>query len=239
MSRVVRLQSVSEDLIRYLAVLENKNDANGRSVALFGFDLNAFGASVGLIVSVTSATKVKLDGDGGIRVETFSDIYFFKPVSIQAMWSVFQYLNKEISTLNTRNAISNYWSVNYKNMMTKDDVVRGLWHTSLFDDSMVGDIKAQARPELSTNTKKDEEAIIKRGLRQIMQSVDLDDVTSRDIREKLESSIGKSLLNYKTLIDQEMLVIMGQLDKPSKIFDYLYLGTEWNASNWEELKANK
>uniref|UniRef100_A0A183CSU4 DSPc domain-containing protein n=1 Tax=Globodera pallida TaxID=36090 RepID=A0A183CSU4_GLOPA len=24
----------------------------------------------------------------------------------------------------------------------------------------------------------------------------------------------------------------------SKIFEYLYLGTEWNASNWEELKEN-
>uniref|UniRef100_A0AC34RS70 Protein-serine/threonine phosphatase n=1 Tax=Panagrolaimus sp. JU765 TaxID=591449 RepID=A0AC34RS70_9BILA len=239
LSRVVRLQSVSENLIRYLAVLENKNDVTGRSVALFGFDLDATSASVGLIVSITSATKVKLDGDGGICVQTFSDIYFFKPVSIQAMWSVFQYLNKEISTLDARNAISNYWPNNYKNLMTKDDVVRGLWHTSLVDDSMVGDLKAQARPESMTNTGKDEEAVIKRGLRQIMQSVDLDDVTSKDIREKLETSLGKPLLDYKTLIDQEMLVIMGQLDKPSKIFDYLYLGTEWNASNWEELKANK
>ena len=36
-----------------------------------------------------------------------------------------------------------------------------------------------------------------------------------------------------------MLVILGQLDKPSRIFDYLYLGTEWNASNWEELRQNK
>jgi hypothetical protein len=36
-----------------------------------------------------------------------------------------------------------------------------------------------------------------------------------------------------------MIVIMGQMDAASKIFDYLYLGTEWNASNWEELAANK
>jgi len=28
------------------------------------------------------------------------------------------------------------------------------------------------------------------------------------------------------------------MEPPSKIFDYLYLGTEWNASNWEELQAN-
>jgi protein phosphatase slingshot len=36
-----------------------------------------------------------------------------------------------------------------------------------------------------------------------------------------------------------MIIIMGQMDAASKIFDYLYLGTEWNASNWEELEANK
>lgn len=32
---------------------------------------------------------------------------------------------------------------------------------------------------------------------------------------------------------------MGQMESASKIFDYLYLGTEWNASNEEELAANK
>ena len=32
---------------------------------------------------------------------------------------------------------------------------------------------------------------------------------------------------------------MGQMDPASKIFDHMYLGTEWNASNLEELEANK
>lgn len=48
----------------------------------------------------------------------------------------------------------------------------------------------------------------------------------------------KDLLDYKEFIEYEMLMILGQMDKPSKIFDYLYLGTEWNASNLEELTAN-
>lgn len=33
-------------------------------------------------------------------------------------------------------------------------------------------------------------------------------------------------------------VSLFQMEPSSKIFDYLYLGTEWNASNWEELEAN-
>ena len=44
------------------------------------------------------------------------------------------------------------------------------------------------------------------------------------------------LREYKEYIDTEMLVVLGQLDTPSKILDYLYLGSEMNASNFEELK---
>jgi len=72
-----------------------------------------------------------------------------------------------------------------------------------------------------------------------MQSVDLDEVTSKDIRSRLEEQMGRGLSAYKEFIDQEMLLILGRLDKPSQIFEYLYLGTEWNASNWDELRDNK
>lgn len=48
------------------------------------------------------------------------------------------------------------------------------------------------------------------------------------------------LLNeYKSFIDQEMLTILGQMDAPTKILDYLYLGSEWNASNLEELQSTR
>lgn len=59
------------------------------------------------------------------------------------------------------------------------------------------------------------------------------------IRQTLEERLNLNLNEFKEFIDQEMLVILGQMDKPSKIFDYLYLGTEWNASNWDELRQNK
>ncbi|KAG8591074.1 hypothetical protein GDO81_000001 [Engystomops pustulosus] len=36
-----------------------------------------------------------------------------------------------------------------------------------------------------------------------------------------------------------MIMILAQLDRPSEIFPYLYLGSEWNASNLEELQRNK
>ena len=43
----------------------------------------------------------------------------------------------------------------------------------------------------------------------------------------------------KEFIEIEMLVILGQMEKPSQIFDYLYLGNEWNASNYDELMSNE
>lgn len=45
-----------------------------------------------------------------------------------------------------------------------------------------------------------------------------------------------NLIEYKSYIDEEMLKILGQMDTATQIFDYLYLGSEWNASNLEELK---
>jgi protein phosphatase slingshot len=47
-----------------------------------------------------------------------------------------------------------------------------------------------------------------------------------------------SLSSYKQYIDDVMLHILAQMDKPTMILPYLYLGSEWNASNFEELKAN-
>lgn len=43
----------------------------------------------------------------------------------------------------------------------------------------------------------------------------------------LESRIGFDMRIYKEYIDNEILVTMAQMDKPSKIFDYLYLVSVW------------
>uniref|UniRef100_A0A914HFH5 protein-serine/threonine phosphatase n=1 Tax=Globodera rostochiensis TaxID=31243 RepID=A0A914HFH5_GLORO len=112
------------------------------------------------------------------------------------------------------------------------------------DDDELSDFELKARPvslvdTLNKSTEELEtEARIKAALKHIMQSVDLDEVTSQDIRRRLNEQIIVDLRRHKEFIDHQMLVILGQLDKPSKIFEYLYLGTEWNASNWEELKEN-
>lgn len=56
------------------------------------------------------------------------------------------------------------------------------------------------------------------------------------MRSRLEEELDMSLQEFKSFIDQEMLTILGQMDAATEILEYLYLGSEWNASNLEELK---
>merc|ERR1719158_1710105 len=80
--------------------------------------------------------------------------------------------------------------------------------------------------------------VMKSKIREIMKTVDLDDITSKSIRQSLEAEMKQNLKEFKPLIDEEILLVLGQMDPASKIFDFLYLGSEWNASNLEELTAN-
>lgn len=83
------------------------------------------------------------------------------------------------------------------------------------------------------------ERVIRSTLKEIMMSVDLDEVTSKYIRSRLEEQLDMDLREFKSFIDQEMLVILGQMDAATEIFPHVYLGSEWNASNLEELNKNQ
>lgn len=52
----------------------------------------------------------------------------------------------------------------------------------------------------------------------------------------MEKALGMNLDQYLNYFDEETLRILGQMDAPSQILDFLYLGSEWNASNLEELQ---
>jgi len=59
------------------------------------------------------------------------------------------------------------------------------------------------------------------------------------VRERLHESMNVDMRQYKALINEEMLIVMRQMDSASKILNYLYLGSEWNASNLDELQENR
>lgn len=47
-----------------------------------------FQTTIGLVLPIFASTKITLDGDGGICVESNCSQHSFKPVSVQAMWLV-------------------------------------------------------------------------------------------------------------------------------------------------------
>lgn len=48
------------------------------------------------------------------------------------------------------------------------------------------------------------------------------------IRNELEQHMSCNLKEYKEFIDNEMLLILGQMDKATLIFDHVYLVRIWN-----------
>ncbi|KAJ1359625.1 Protein phosphatase Slingshot 2 [Parelaphostrongylus tenuis] len=156
------------------------------------------------------------------------------------MWFVFQSLHKELdgTRRETRRLREPATTTEYyMDRISSPDFLCAQWQQSPLDVDFEDELKADAVRDYLSEGGKAKEALLRRELRQIMQSVDLDSVTSRDIRDTLAQRVG-CVDGHKDFIDREMLVILGQMDKPSRIFHYLLLGTEWNASNWEELNKN-
>jgi len=60
-------------------------------------------------------------------------------------------------------------------------------------------------------------------LREVMLQADLAEVTCKMLRLQLEKEMQMDLKEYREFLDQQMLRILGQMERPSQIFDYLYL----------------
>ncbi|XP_053691093.1 protein phosphatase Slingshot isoform X2 [Sabethes cyaneus] len=206
---------------------------------LLGIDCNEK-TTVGLVLRALADTAIRLDGDGGFSVSSCGQQHIFKPVSVQAMWSALQTLHKVSSKAREHNFFaggsSHEWVSYYESHIDSDRSCLNEWHAM---DSL--ESRRPPSPDSVRNkpTEREEtERVIRTALKEIMMSVDLDVVTSKFIRGRLEEHLDMDLNEYKSFIDEEMLVILGQMDAPTEIFDHVYLGSEWNASNLEELQRN-
>ncbi|XP_063704005.1 protein phosphatase Slingshot isoform X2 [Culicoides brevitarsis] len=206
---------------------------------LLGIDCNEV-TTVGLVLRVLADTTIRLDGDGGFSVSVCNRTHIFKPVSVQAMWSALQTLHKVSGKARTQNLFaggsSHQWAQYYEENIGSDRSCLNEWHTM---DSIESRRPASPDSIRSKPTEREEtKRIIRAQLKEIIMSVDLDEVTSKYIRSRLESQLNMDFSEYKSFIDEEMLVILGQMDAPTEIFDHVYLGSEWNASNLDELQKN-
>ncbi|XP_019872224.1 protein phosphatase Slingshot isoform X3 [Aethina tumida] len=234
----VKLESVHPSRTRYLVVV-SRSESRGEESCLLGIDCNEK-TTVGLVLRVLANTRITLDGDGGFSVTVGDRHHIFKPVSVQAMWSALQTLHKVSAKAREQNyfqgGMTHGWADYYERRIESDRSCLNEWHAM---DNL--ESKRPPSPD-SIRTKptarEETESYIRTTLKEIMMSVDLDEVTSKVIRTRLEEELDMDLGEYKSFIDQEMLVILGQMDAPTEIFDHVYLGSEWNASNYEELQKN-
>ncbi|XP_038618616.1 LOW QUALITY PROTEIN: protein phosphatase Slingshot homolog 1 [Tachyglossus aculeatus] len=239
----VRLESAWADRVRYMVVVYSSGRQDTEENVLLGVDFSSKeckSCTIGMVLRLWSDTKIHLDGDGGFSVSTAGRMHIFKPVSVQAMWSALQVLHKACEVARRHNyfpgGLALIWATYYESCVGSDQSCINEWNAMPDLESTRPDSPALFvdKPTEGERT----ERLIKAKLRSIMMSQDLENVTSKEIRNELEKQMNCNLKEFKEFIDNEMLLILGQMDKPSLIFDHLYLGSEWNASNLEELQGS-
>ncbi|XP_006640402.2 protein phosphatase Slingshot homolog 1 isoform X2 [Lepisosteus oculatus] len=237
----VRLESAWSDRVRYMVVVYTSGRQDTEENILLGMDFinkDSKSCSIGMVLPLWSDTKIHLDGDGGFSVNTAGRSHVFKPVSVQAMWSALQILHKACEVSRRYNyfpgGMALTWMGYYESCISSDQSSINEWNAMQDLETMRPDSPAMFvdKPTERERT----ECLIKAKLRSIMMFQDLENVTSKEIRNELEQHMNCNLKEYKEFIDNEMLLILGQMDKATLIFDHLYLGSEWNASNLEELQ---
>ncbi|KAM9118801.1 protein phosphatase Slingshot homolog 1 isoform 4-T4 [Pangshura tecta] len=239
----VRLESTWTDRVRYMVVVYSSGRQDTEENILLGVDFSSKeskSCTIGMVLRLWSDTKIHLDGDGGFSVSTAGKMHIFKPVSVQAMWSALQILHKACEVARRYNyfpgGMALVWATYYESCISSDQSCINEWNTMQDLESTRPDSPALFVDKPTEGEKT--ERFIKAKLRSIMMSKDLENVTSKEIRNELEKQMNCNLKEFKEFIDNEMLLILGQMDKPSLIFDHLYLGSEWNASNLEELQGS-
>ncbi|NWI67386.1 SSH1 phosphatase, partial [Todus mexicanus] len=230
----VRLESVWTDRVRYMVVVYSSGRQDTEENILLGVDFSSkerYQVLTGFLFPLSVS---------GFSVSTAGRMHIFKPVSVQAMWSALQILHKACEVARRYNyfpgGMALVWATYYESCISSDQSCINEWNAMQDLESTRPDSPALFvdKPTERERT----ERLIKAKLRSIMMSKDLENVTSKEIRNELEKHMNCNLKEFKEFIDNEMLLILGQMDKPSLIFDHLYLGSEWNASNLEELQGS-
>ncbi|XP_036070327.1 protein phosphatase Slingshot homolog 1 isoform X2 [Oryzias melastigma] len=262
----VRLESGWSDRVRYMVVIYTNGNQDTEENIVLGMDFTdkdryeqqavpyivhvrphpdallfpffSKSCSIGMVLPLWSDTNIHLDGDGGFSVSTAGRSHVFKPVSVQAMWSALQVLHKACELSRRFNyfpgGIALTWMAFYESCITSEQSFINEWNamTDLETTRSESPNVFVDRPTERERT----ESLIRAKLRNIMMFQDLENITSKEIRNDLEQHMSCHLKEYKEFIDNEMLLILGQMDKATLIFDHVYLGSEWNASNLEELR---
>ncbi|XP_033371021.1 protein phosphatase Slingshot homolog 3 isoform X2 [Parus major] len=238
----VRLESARPRRVRYLLVVRSEEAGAEAETALLGVDFAHEGATLctlGMVLPLWSDTQVFLDGDGGFSVTSGGETRIFKPISVQTMWAVLQELHRACEDAARGGHIPGgpalAWARDYAAALSSEQSCLNEWLAMADLESVRPASPTPLRPAMPELS----EQAVRALLREVMAAADLENVTSKEVREELERRTGHSLAEHKDFIDNEMLLVLAQMDRPSRVFPHLFLGSEWNAANLEELQQNR
>ncbi|XP_072034982.1 LOW QUALITY PROTEIN: uncharacterized protein [Amphiura filiformis] len=242
----VRLESVHDYdyRIRYLVLVSCIGVEDTEENVILGVDIMKRNATVGLVLPVWADTEITLNGDGGFMLKAENQLHIFKPVSVQAMWSALQALNKVCDNARKYTYFSGGLNLTWisfydSRIQSKTECIKEWNMLPDIESHETVEHKIQKEGEMYRPSAKElTERLIVVKLREVLMNVDIEEVTSKEIRTRLEEVVGNELKEFKGFIDEQMIIILRQMDSPSKILDFLYLGSEWNAGNLGELEYN-
>lgn len=258
----IRLSSYLTERIRYLVIIETEGKQDTEENALLGFDINGADqrCTIGLVLPIYSHSVIMLDGDGGFRISSNDSVHLFKPVSIQAMWSACQYLYKAFDTARKHNyyssGLNHDWLHYYAAQKQSEQALVNEWNqmeersaerddaTSPYFDILKFVFSEKARGTGDDCASHDPVHIytqIREKIKEIManNNDEYGSMNSLAIRRMLEKELGRNLDAYKKFIEASIFQFYNQfVECASKILPYLYLGTEWNASHYDQLVSD-
>ncbi|ERE80981.1 protein phosphatase Slingshot homolog 3 isoform X5 [Cricetulus griseus] len=236
-----QLEAARPPRLRYLLVVST-GECLSQETILLGVDFpdsSSHSCTLGLVLPLWSDAQVYLDGDGGFSVTSGGQSRIFKPVSIQTMWATLQVLHQACEAALGSGLVPGgsalVWATHYMEKVNSDQGCLNEWMAMSDLESLRPPI---AEPGQASEQEQMEQAILAE-LWQVLDTSDLESVTSKEIRQALELRLGCPLQQYRDFIDNQMLLLMAQQDRASRIFPHLYLGSEWNAANLEELQRNR
>ncbi|EQB77693.1 protein phosphatase Slingshot 3-like protein [Camelus ferus] len=237
-----QLEAARPPRLRYLLVVSTREHLSQEETVLLGVDFpdsSSPSCTLGLVLPLWSDTQVYLDGDGGFSVTSGGQSRIFKPISIQTMWATLQVLHQACEAALGSGLVPGgsalTWASYYQDRLSSDQSCLNEWMAMADLESLRPPSAEPGRP----SEQEQMEQAIRAELWEVLDTSDLESITSKEIRQALELRLGCPLQQYRDFIDNQMLLLMAQQDRASRIFPHLYLGSEWNAANLEELQRNR
>lgn len=174
--------------------------------------------------------------ESGFNVSTTDRTDVCKPLSIQVMWSACKCFTSPVKWHRSTTislGVALIWVTYYERCISFEQSYINEWNT-MDDLEFIRPDSPALFVEKPTERERTEH-LIKARLQSIMMIHNLEKMWLLRISATNWRSNELQPERIQEFIDNGMLFIVGKIEKPSLIFDHLYLGSKCNASNMEEL----